>query len=633
MDFVFAFGAFSPLLTRKLKESLVSVWGDANEIYDEQFYLCYPKCQPSHYLVHEREYIACIDGWAGTDNADEKKTLLEFYNSVRHQWPLLDSGSTGSFSGVLYDRKVNTLRIFCDLGGIFPFYYAVCKGYVTGGTSLIALGRALRPPMDVVGVIQRVSPPNCTNYGRRTILEDVYRLMPGEMRIYDAEMHVVITWDNALYGEIKDRELPKVARNLWEIIKADVEISVRQYKHVYVGMSGGWDSRLAGAALRESAKSLTCLTYGTSTDQYEVRIARECARILGADFVFCDVYSSYFPTREDFIRNLSRGEGTQNTAWFSVLSVAPQDAWEPIVLGDLFEVMEGRGIEALTSRKGRLESALGLRADTVACTKSTPENFEKWSGLIIDRTVDHITGRVLPFISPELMQEHDTKDIVEELITDLRITLNRIAGYLPPYAVLYDELFKWHTHRQNRQILCLKERYIPVGATMGFRVIRATASVDPAARASGRLRHEIQRLPSLRKLSALPAAHIPFVPSSFPLWLKNVVWGLRWFADQQMTKRAIKKGNPGRSLRVLKSLDLVKLYNHPEAIERVQSWFSGSILADYQMFLDLVRSRATLRSWPLINSDIVGPASTCLLIDLIYDGEHHLQSALKGPQM
>ncbi|MGQ9698832.1 MAG: hypothetical protein ACUVRO_12670 [Armatimonadota bacterium] len=619
MDFVFAFGELSPILMQKLRQTFTSIWGDIHEISEAGFYLCYPSSQPSYYLVDNEEFVGCIDGWAGVHNLrDWKRGIYEFYRTIRSQWPLTGESITGSFVGLLYDRGARSIKIFSDLGGILPLYYCVHDSQLIGGTSLITFGRTLSPELDVIGLIQRASPPHYMNYGDKTILKNVYRLLPGEMRHYDSNLNVMVMWDNDLYMEGVKRATPQTVRELWDIIQADVALSVAPYDdHIYLAMSGGWDSRLVAGALHETGKKLTCLTYGTSEDEYEVRIARRCAEILGAEFMFCDVYPSYFPTRKDFIENLSHGEGTENTVWFSVLAKAPPGTQVPIVLGDLFQVATGQGIAALSTRQAERNRAFGFPERATARRPGGPKEFRKWSNGVLD-SVLNAQVKQISILSPRLLEGYKNADIVELLAEALRSALNRIAFFNPPYAVLYDELLNWHVHGQNKQLLCLKQRYSPVAASMGVRTVRAESLFDPIDRASKKLLHEIQRLPAFSRLSSLPSAAIPFIPSSSPLRLKHFVWGARWFIDQQLIKQALKARNPEARLRVLKSLDLVRLYNHPEASERVRSWFSDKVFSDPQIFLDIVRDRATLAAWPLINGDIVGAASASILVDLIY---------------
>jgi len=620
MDFVFAFGNLPLFLTDRLGKALASIWGEVCEIREPFFYLCYPRSHATHYLVHGDGYIGCIDGWAGIHGpSDWAGALSRFFSAVRYQWPLTDEAVTGNFAGLLYDRDSNSLRVFSALVGIFPLYYSAFPSHVVGGTSLVALGRAILPEIDVIGLVQRASPPHYMNYGRRTLLKGVWRLMPGEMQVYDSELRVTIMWDNNLYTQETRKASAQAALDLWNTIMADVALSVAPYKHVCVGMSGGWDSRLVAGALRETGKGLTCLTYGTSEDQYEVKLARRCSEILGANFVFCDVYESYFPKREDFVQNMLRGEGTDHTPWFSVLAKASRDDRMPIVLGDLFQMASGQELAALSPRMLKWRWLFGLLGTDSARAAGSPRTFRQWA----DRVLDSVLGlqmKQVRFLSPRMLQGYAESDIADQLADDLHSALGRIAAYNPPYAILYDELFHCHVHRQNKQILCLKQEYTPIPAMMGVRTIRATALIDPVDRAGKKLLHEIQRLPTFSQLSALPSAAIPFVPSLSPLWLKRLVWGLRWFMDRELTKRALVNRDPTARLRLLKSLDLVKLYNHPEAIERVESWFAGGIFQDHQQFVERVRSRAHLDTWPVISTDVVGAASSSILVDLVYAG-------------
>jgi len=70
-------------------------------------------------------------------------------------------------------------------------------------------------------------------------------------------------------------------------------------------------------------------------------------------------------------------------------------------------------------------------------------------------------------------------------------------------------------------------------------------------------------------------------------------------------------------MRLFKSINYVNLYNHPEAESRVKGWFMNYSYIENNNFVKLVVDRANLDEWPLVNFDIVGPASTMILLDLI----------------
>ena len=91
--------------------------------------------------------------------------------------------------------------------------------------------------------------------------------------------------------------------------------------------------------------------------------------------------------------------------------------------------------------------------------------------------------------------------------------------------------------------------------------------------------------------------------------------------DQQLIKKGMNKKDKNARFRVLKTENLVKLYNHPEAENRINSYFKNNEIINAKNYTKLAKQRAELEAWPLINLDIMGPASTSILIDLLVEKE------------
>lgn len=162
----------------------------------------------------------------------------------------------------------------------------------------------------------------------------------------------------------------------------------------------------------------------------------------------------------------------------------------------------------------------------------------------------------------------------------------------------------------------LGEKFYSYGPTMSFSSLRTISSIDPVARATGRLLDEIIKLPELAGYARIPSAMIPFVPSSWPRIVKDGVWIGRHLADRYLTKRLLGKRSGTTRTRLIKSDDLVALYRMPEASERIDSWFSERVIMKEE-FIRRWRRRALLQSWPLVNYDIIGAANTSILLDLM----------------
>jgi hypothetical protein len=122
-------------------------------------------------------------------------------------------------------------------------------------------------------------------------------------------------------------------------------------------------------------------------------------------------------------------------------------------------------------------------------------------------------------------------------------------------------------------------------------------------------------LPDLRPYSKIPNANAPFIPSSSPLWLSDLVWAARSMLDQRLIAHALKRRNMDGRMRVLKTHNIVHLYNLPGAYQKGVSWFSGQVI-NPERFLAEFRNRAEMKNWPVYNYDITAPASLSLMLDL-----------------
>lgn len=622
MDFIIVFGEKSTTPIENIKKQATIVWREIESINHNLFTLVYPKSRvDGTAMVDTMEFTGCLEGWGAITTAHHlDESMRMFFQIIIKKWPVIQDDFTGCFSGIIFDKKTRKTKLFSDATGIYPLYFYINQsGYCIAGTSLIVIGRALSSKLDLCGVIQRMSPPDYINYGDRTILKEVKRLLPGEMLTIDQSLITNRTYDNSLFGQMESGNIRQQAESVWEIMKSDVKSCVNERGHIYIGMSGGWDSRFIAGALQTLNNSKTFVTFGMSSEEYEVKLAASCAKVSNANFVFCDFTPKYFPTYEEFSDNMKFGESLLITPWLAVLDAMDSEQRESILLGDMFEALVGRNIKELTSRKSRKTRFLNPKLTKQFLKASTNNDFEIWSSLLIDQILKS-QMQILDQINLDYFDGYDTKLLLMEMLyEDLSKTINRVGAHELPYTILYDELFAWYTHGQSMgtQFLCLKRKHTPLAPTMGIRTLRATSKIDPISRADGRLLHEIQLLPDLLEFSKLPSAAIPFIPSYYPLIIKNLIWGIRSGLDQKLIRRAVASNNHKARQRVVKTIDFVALYNSPGIEQRINSWFENKLYKNSESFIELVRQRGRLESWPLPNMDIVGPASICILADLI----------------
>jgi hypothetical protein len=137
--------------------------------------------------------------------------------------------------------------------------------------------------------------------------------------------------------------------------------------------------------------------------------------------------------------------------------------------------------------------------------------------------------------------------------------------------------------------------------------------------------NSIMRLPEFDKLSSIPSAQIPFVSSRAPDLIKDLLWGLRSGVDQMLIKRSMIRKGPNNRQRVLKSLDYVSEYRREATSINVEGWFSGRYI-DAGNYVQILRERAGLDTWTLINVDIAAPANVSMILDLCGSEEQRIKN-------
>ena len=134
------------------------------------------------FFYNEGDKFGCLCGYIRKFSLSKKAVLSKHNESLfselfANNWPL-DNDFTGSFSAMAIDKS--QIIIANDLIGIYPIYYYKNDYELIICSSLIALGAIINEKYDYIGVIQRITGPDYCNFGKRTIIKNVSRLLPGE---------------------------------------------------------------------------------------------------------------------------------------------------------------------------------------------------------------------------------------------------------------------------------------------------------------------------------------------------------------------------------------------------------------------------------------------------------------------
>ena len=624
--FCFYYGADNNLL-EKLRRAAVFCWGSVEESAHDSFRLLVATEDYEQAFCRTENFIGAVSGYvnnvneqnlAGDDETNHPRQNERFLAEISENSWALEDNWTGNFAAAAFSPAKGEITLGNDIIGHLPLYYSQLDEGFAGGTSLIVLSRALECETDAIGVLQRITVPFC-NYGRRTLLKNVSRLLPGERLRWTPRGAIVKReYDNSLCGELIDSDVGVAARRVWNCLQDEITTVTGDGKPFAVAMSGGWDSRLVLGGVRESGPLVTCLTYG-GEDHYETRIARRCAEAIGASHECFPIDDRYFPARRQIETLIKETESGNYFEWFGIIEKARSNGEKvPLLLGDLCESIDGRYMTEFSTRKARINSFLsGLAGGTESFPPADAAAFELWRD---NKRIEITTALLanLPKLSGDLSDSLSKAQIVREIEADLELSFARVRDNEPQFAAMYDEFFIWF-HRirflLGNQITWLGAAFRPVSPALSSRFLRLITSIHPKLRIRKRLMNGIIRLPEFDGLARIPSAQIPFLNSRAPDIIKDIFWGTRFGLDQLLIRRSLRTKNPHKRQRVLRSLDYVKEYRRENSRTNVESWFSGKYIKrdDY---LRIFRERAALNAWTLINVDIAAPANVSIILDL-----------------
>jgi len=533
-------------------------------------------------------------------------------------WPLGNQW-TGSFAAVAHPRGSQEVVLCNDPVGYTPVYFSRRSEGILGGTSLIVLSHSIKCEVDTVGVLQRITTPYC-NYGRRTLLKQISRLLPGEwLKLSNKVSGFKSIFDNSLCDGLINADVETVARTVWDCLQREVILATGSSDRIVVAMSGGWDSRLVLGGIAHRGSAIECYTYG-SEGLYESSIAKRCASAVGARHRCFPIENKYFPSRCNLENLVHETETANYMEWYPILdAVAGNKEGKPVLLlGDLCESIDGRYMENLSSREARKKSFANSflnRPDQIAV--ATAANFDQWREKKRKQIIEEVSQSI-EHLSPALAGRCAENLVAQKVADDLELSFLRVRENMPAFEPMFDELFLWF-HRirflLGSQIPFLASAFRPLSPAMSVRFLRLISTVHPRLRMRRRLMDAVTRLPEFDVLAGIPSAQIPWLSARSPTLLRELLWGVRSGLDQVMIKAVLKSKNIRRRQRVLRSINYINEYRRENVVPTVQEWFSGKWVKG-DSYIQVARDRANLTAWPLIGVDISAPANVSIILDL-----------------
>lgn len=532
-------------------------------------------------------------------------------------WPL-DSSITGSFSAFVYDKRESKVIICNDPIGLYPLYYYKNKEMTIISSHLIATSMYIEDAVDEVGVIEKMLAGDYCNFGSRTIINNVKSILPGEKIIFDNNS-IECVYDNTLYNYADKIQTGNTAKVMWSTIKEEFNLCLKYYKTMGVATSGGLDSRVILGAL-DQGKDIHCLTYTGSQEDYEAKLSKRCANVVGASFESFSIYKDNLPNKEVFLDYVLKTEATGMNVWLSILEHATTLANDSVMLvGDICDLLTAKSIKRYRSRSSKVKAFFKymMWGKDFPLTRNTPEEFTKWKFSIVEKYLSQVVTMYAS--SHSFKTEFET--LRDGILEDLEEMFKRIEDHSLKYVEQLDELFAIYTHGRismGKQLVINKKRFFPLGPIQSMRIARESTSIDLNKKFYFKLLDPMFKYENdLKALANVPTAQIPFIPYKSNNLLKLIVWGMRSTLDQILIKRQMRKKDSEVRHRVLKSINWVKVYQAPNAVKNVTSWFDVDYIGTKEHCINATKNRSTFSSWPYYSFEITSLATLNLEIELI----------------
>lgn len=188
----------------------------------------------------------------------------------------------GEFNIVVYEKGERSLRIISDHIASQPMYYTeTAEGFFFGSEKKLLQALAGTSfDLDPVGLLQMFA--HVHNVGRRTFVNGVFRLEPGDRLLYangKVSVQSVESFDFSATTSASSRDIVEEWRQ--RLIDATAR-RLHENRGVQISLSAGLDSRAIACAMSRSHRPVAARTWGVAESQ-EVRYAGQIAERLSFD--------------------------------------------------------------------------------------------------------------------------------------------------------------------------------------------------------------------------------------------------------------------------------------------------------------------------------------------------------------
>ena len=528
-------------------------------------------------LFEDNQISGYIMGYARSYSTNKKDVLEHNLKTSKEitakKWPLNDD-FTGAFSMITYCKENKQISISNDCIGYHPIYYFIKNEQVIISSSLILIGSILGESTDKIGIIEKLISGEYCTFGKRTTVNNVSQLLPGEAIFINHENNYEIErkYDNTLYNGVIDKPIKSIAKDVSGLISKEIDICLLD-KNTTVAVSGGLDSRVILGHLPSSTE-VNCVTYG-NVDFYETKIAKKCAKKVKGNFTSYGIYKYQFPSKKILKDYILKTEATGIQSWISIIEGVKKTYFnEPFLIGDISDSLTGKHYKFIKGRISKIFVFLKytLLFRDIPFELNSKEAFNKWKKEKSDIYISKL--KTLNF-------DFNIETAKMYLQNDLNEIFERISAHDVKYYEQLNELFSLYTHARfpmAKQLVITKKNFLPQAPIMSLGMMRYGSKIKPNDKVLFKLLDELLNLEKMKKFSNIPTAQIPFIPYSFNRIIKLPIWAIRSLFDQILIKRQMKLKNPKARNRLLKSINWVEAYNQKDGFKNISDYFENDLL-------------------------------------------------------
>ncbi len=534
------------------------------------------------------------------DKMDEEVSKKQFINDIiAENWPLPDKAS-GFFSGFLTSGDKD--YIFNDAVGVYHLYYYLGKDTVIVSFNLFPVYRLLELSVNNASVVlQSISP--FIEYGKMTVLEGVYRLMPGEMLLLENYQIKEKKYDITI-KERDDKPDDNMAEELVDLINRETGKLYRD-KEIILPLSAGIDSRVILMALLANNIPFKAVNYGIP-GTIETDLALKLSKKFGFTLEIVDPTPHLFPPKEVTEDIIKKTDSLFVNLWHGILLKKDGDENKFFLLGDMLDILRAKGIKSMKTRKFRtryyIKKALfGYEHPYTPFSEMGVKQFQ-------EEKIDAFIIKARKVFSHFDFTGKEQEKIIEKIKEDFQVLFKHLEKYHFETLESYEELFSVFTAgriNMGRQLNLLMYKYRAEIPLSNIRILRKVLNISPKYRYADELTTKMFKTESWKKGGKIPTNQNPFFAYNAPFYMMMSGWFLRSKTDYFLTKLSVLTKGKWKKKRLFPTYDFKKSYEFPGADERFKTYFQNGNGYDFTFLTDLFEQRKTGEKWPLSPIDMM----------------------------